>query len=281
MDNWNGEYARVPVSNTESFEPGKSRFSCCSSKLWGCLCRWITRVLLCILILALAAVFILYAGPFLIQQVVVPILDWETTTFKPLILALLLFLSIAIFPSLLLPSAPSMWLAGVTFGYGYGFLLIMAGISIGMSLPFFIGSLFSCRIQNWLEKYPDKASVIRLAGEGSWFHQFRAVALIRISPFPYILFNYAAVATNVKYGPYICGSLAGTIHETFLTIYSGTLIWSLADASNRGDVMSVHQIIIDAVGLFATISATIIITVYAKRALHDLHADKVNSLTCS
>ena len=77
---------------------------------------------------------------------VIPILDWETATFSPTILALLLFVSLATFPSLLLPSAPSMWLAGVTFGYGYGFVLIMAGISLGMSLPFFIGSLFHCRI---------------------------------------------------------------------------------------------------------------------------------------
>lgn len=77
---------------------------------------------------------------------VVPILDWETTAFSPPILALLLFVSIATFPSLLLPSAPSMWLAGVTFGYGYGFVLITTGISIGMSLPFLIGSLFRCRI---------------------------------------------------------------------------------------------------------------------------------------
>ena len=74
-------------------------------------------------------------------------------------------------------------------------------------------------LQRWLEKWPKKAAFVRLAGEGDWHHQFKAVALLWISPFPYIVFNYASVATNVKYYPYIAGSMAGTIHETFLAIY--------------------------------------------------------------
>lgn len=79
-------------------------------------------------------------------QVVIPILDWETTKFSTPDLGFILFYSIAVFPTFLLPSSPSMWLAGMTFGYGYGFLLIMAGMGIGMSLPYFVGSLFRVRI---------------------------------------------------------------------------------------------------------------------------------------
>lgn len=79
-------------------------------------------------------------------QVVIPILDWEARTFSTPILGLLIFACIAIFPALVLPSAPCMWIAGMTFGYGYGFLLIVGAASVGMSLPFFIGSLFRHRI---------------------------------------------------------------------------------------------------------------------------------------
>ena len=46
---------------------------------------------------------------------------------------------------------------------------------------------------------------MRLAGEGNWLHQFEAVTLIRIYPFPYIIFNYAFVANNVNYSPYLLG----------------------------------------------------------------------------
>ncbi|URD79137.1 TVP38 TMEM64 family membrane protein [Musa troglodytarum] len=176
------------------------------------------------------------------QHVVVPFLNWEMATFSRPVLGLLLFVCIALFPTMILPSSPCMWIAGMTFGYGYGFLLIMAGSSIGMSLPFFVGSFFRHNIHRWLEKWPKKAAIVKLAGEGDWFHQFRAVVLLRISPFPYIIFNYAAVATNVEYGPYISGSLVGTIHETFITIYSGRLLQSLADATNTGGFLSLEQV---------------------------------------
>ena len=75
-------------------------------------------------------------------------------------------------------------------------------------------------MQGWLEKYPKKASIIRLSGQGNWFYQCRDVTLIRISPFPYIIYNYCAVATNVKYGPYLLGSLVGMVPEIFVAIYT-------------------------------------------------------------
>jgi membrane protein DedA with SNARE-associated domain len=79
-------------------------------------------------------------------QVVAPILYWESITFSRPAIALICFGTIALFPSVLLPSSPFMWLAGMTFGYLYGFLIITVGMSIGMSLPYFIGSAFHCRI---------------------------------------------------------------------------------------------------------------------------------------
>ena len=62
-------------------------------------------------------------------------------------LGLLLFASVALFPTILLPSSPSMWMAGLTFGYGKGFLLILSAASIGVTLPFLIGHLFLHKMQ--------------------------------------------------------------------------------------------------------------------------------------
>lgn len=63
------------------------------------------------------------------------------------------------------------------------------------------------------------AAMIRLVGEGSWFHQFRVVAIFRISPFPYTVFNYAVVVTKMRFWPYFWGSIAGMIPESFIYIY--------------------------------------------------------------
>ncbi|XP_074297806.1 uncharacterized protein LOC141628585 [Silene latifolia] len=142
-------------------------------------------------------------------------MQWEATAFGRPVLAIVLIASLAFFPVLLLPSGPCMWLAGMIFGYGLGFVIIMVGTTIGMVLPYLIGLLFRDKIHQWLQRWPDKAAVLRLAAEGSWFHQFRVVALFRISPFPYTIFK-----SSMKFWPYLWGSVAGMVPEAYLYIYT-------------------------------------------------------------
>lgn len=192
-------------------------------------------------------------------------MQWEASAFGRPVLAVVLVASLALFPVILVPSGPSMWLAGMIFGYGWGFLIIMVGTTIGMVVPYWIGSLFrerlhvisqpyvlifnlrvrsflfiglfpnsvfffcfyfflSTKMQVWLTKWPQQIALIKLAGEGNWFQQFRVVALFRISPFPYTIFNYAVTVTEIKFNPYLCGSIAGMVPEAFIYIYRLGLI---------------------------------------------------------
>ncbi|KAL5100009.1 hypothetical protein RYX36_004336 [Vicia faba] len=73
-------------------------------------------------------------------------MEWEATAFGRPVLALVLIASLALFPALLIPSGPSMWLAGMIFGYGLGFVIIMVGTTIGIVLPYLIGLKFCNRI---------------------------------------------------------------------------------------------------------------------------------------
>ncbi|KAL4188076.1 hypothetical protein AMTRI_Chr09g42290 [Amborella trichopoda] len=279
MEDNNGSYVRLDFLNDpESEEFGRLQNQTLSRSC--SLCWWVKTILVCLCLLVAAAAFIIWGVPFLLDKVVVPVLDWETATFTTSVLGVILFASMAVFPALLLPSAPCMWLAGITFGYGFGFLLIMAGTSVGMSLPYFIGSHFKHRIHRWLERWPKKAAAVRLAGEGNWFHQFRAVTLLRISPFPYIIFNYAAVATNVGYCPYIFGSLVGMVPEAFVTIYSGILIRSMADAQHGHVFLSPQQILFNSLGFFGAVAATVAVTVYSKKALQKLHPEDDEVYVC-
>uniref|UniRef100_A0A0E0LKD3 VTT domain-containing protein n=1 Tax=Oryza punctata TaxID=4537 RepID=A0A0E0LKD3_ORYPU len=288
-----GEYIRIPedVEAGVGKESGKREEGECPAVLrWRAIRWWAQVAALGIFLAGAAAAAVVFLGPLVIKKVIAPVIEWESRTFSRPVNALICFGAIAFFPSVLLPSSPFMWMAGMSFGYFYGFLIITAAMSIGMSLPFFIGSAFHSRIHRWLEKWPKKAAFVRLAGEGDWFHQFRAVALLRISPFPYIVFNYASVATNVKYGPYIAGSMAGTVHETFLAIYRfiplallpvllfrydalGKLLQSLAVATTQGSFLSVDQIIYNGLGFSVAAVSTAAITIYAKKALQKLQAD--------
>lgn len=85
------------------------------------------------------------------------------------------------------------------------------------SLTFLVCIVYA--FQNWLDKYPEKAAIVRLAGDGDWLHQFQAVVLLRLSPFPYVIFNYVAVVTGVKYSPYLAGTLVGMVPEILFAIY--------------------------------------------------------------
>ncbi|GAB2300915.1 hypothetical protein Dimus_034950 [Dionaea muscipula] len=259
----------VEEAEEEEREPSVPKLKC--RQLF---CRWVMYLLLFTFLGVLAAVFFKWVAPLLMDKEVIPVINWERSTFSTPVLAVVLFASVAVFPALLLPTSPSMWVAGMTFGYGYGFLLIMSAVAIGVSLPYFIGSLFYHKIQGWMEKYPKKASVIRLAGEGDWLNQFHAVILIRVSPFPYVVYNYCAVATNVKYGPYFLGSLVGMVPDVFIAIYTGILIRALADASHDQHSLSAQEIIFDILGFAAAVATTIICTIFARRRLSRLQMEE-------
>ncbi|MBA0711092.1 hypothetical protein Golax_010321 [Gossypium laxum] len=194
---------------------------------------WVKAFIFCIFAVILILVFLKWGVPFLFEKILFPIMQWEATAFGRPVLAVVLVTSLALFPVLFIPSGPSMWLAGMIFGYGLGFLIIMVGTTIGMVLPYLIGLLFRERIHQWLKKWPQTAAMVRLAGEGSWFHQFKVVALFRVSPFPYTIFNYAVVVTNMKFWPYLCGSIAGMIPEAFIYIYRRSAVVVLLNG--KGD----------------------------------------------
>ncbi|KAI3710938.1 hypothetical protein L2E82_40734 [Cichorium intybus] len=246
--------------------------------IWSSLWRWAKLVFVVIFVAVLGVCFFIWIGPFLMNREVIPILNWETDTFNKPALAAIIFASVALFPTFLLPSTPSMWVAGMTFGYGLGFLLIIGGVIIGTSLPYFFGSLFYHKIEEWLERFPKKASILRLAGEGNWFNQFKAVVLLRISPFPYVVYNYCAVATGVHFCPYLLGTFVGVVPEIFVAIYTGIMIRTLADASNDRRSLSAQQIICTVVGFLLTVTTTVGVTVYAKRRLSKLQKEEEKPL---
>ncbi|KAI4302774.1 hypothetical protein MLD38_038483 [Melastoma candidum] len=270
-----GDYVGLPGEEAGDWDgvgvgtPRRGRFR----KWRGCAWYWAKLIFLFGCLGVLAAACVKWVWPYLMDNDVIPVLNWETTTFSPPVLAVLVVASLAIFPSLLLPSSPSMWVSGMTFGYGYGFLLCISGMSVGVSIPYFIGSLFYHKIQGWMDKYPKRASLIRSAGGGNWFHQFRSVTLIRISPFPYMIYNYCAVATNVKFGPYFLGSLVGVVPEIFVTMYTGILIKALADASHDQRALSAPEIVFNVLGFLSTVAATVVFTIFAKRKLKALQKE--------
>lgn len=265
------EYVRLVISSEPRVVDGDS---VTRSRRW-----WIKLMIWCVITVIASLIFLKWGVPFLFEKVLIPILQWEATAFGRPVLALVLVASLALFPVFLIPSGPSMWLAGMIFGYGLGFVIIMVGTTIGMVLPYMIGLLFRERIHQWLKKWPQKAAMIRLAGEGSWFHQFRVVALFRVSPFPYTIFNYAIVVTSMRFWPYLWGSIAGMVPEAYIYIYSGRLIKTFADVQYGNHHLTPVEIIYNIISLIIAIITTVAFTIYAKRTLNELESAEKNGET--
>ncbi|KAJ4872548.1 SNARE associated Golgi protein family [Raphanus sativus] len=271
----NGDYVKLRgrSDEEEEEEEGSSGGGCSLGSVTS-VWFWVKFISLLACLAVLAFVIIKWIAPFLIEKELIPFIKWVGSTFSIPVLGLLLFASVALFPTILLPSSPSMWMAGLTFGYGKGFLLILSAASIGVTLPFLIGHLFLHNMQEWLKQYPKKAAILRAAGEGTWFHQFQAVTLIRVSPFPYMVYNYCALATGVHYGPYILGSLVGMVPEIFVSIYTGIMLRTLAVASEKRHGLSAMEIVVNVLGFCVTASATIVCTIYAKKKLSAMQSEE-------
>lgn len=269
------EYVRLVIPN----EPRKPDADALQSQalarkrsvLW-----WIKAIIWCLISIIILLCFVKWGIPFLVQKVLFPILQWEATAFGRPVLAVVLVASLALFPVFLIPSGPSMWLAGMIFGYGLGFVIIMVGTTIGMILPYLIGLLFRDRIHQWLKRWPRNAAIISLAAEGSRFHQFKMVALFRVSPFPYTIFNYAVVVTSMRFWPYLWGSIAGMIPEAFIYIYSGRLIRTLADVKYGNHHLTPVEIVYNVISFIVAIITIVAFTMYAKRTLNDLETAEGN-----
>ncbi|CAN6199946.1 unnamed protein product [Urochloa humidicola] len=232
---------------------------------------WVRLVVGLLLLVLLGYAFFKWGLPILSEKVIMPIIQWEAKSFRRPMLAVVIIASLALLPLVFLPSGPPMWLTGIIFGYGLGFLIIMVGITIGMSIPYWIGLLFRDRLNLWLEKkWPRQIALIKLAGEGSWFKQFRVVALLRISPFPYALLNYAVTVTEMKFNPYICGSVVGMIPDVFINIYSGRLIRTLAELDYHKHRMTTVEIVYNIISVIVAVVFAIGFTIYARRALDNM-----------
>ncbi|KAL6322125.1 hypothetical protein AAG906_005063 [Vitis piasezkii] len=146
-------------------KPTSSRYSC----WWSNIAPLLTFVALLLFLVIKWSALISFS------KNVNPLTKWLAVNFSPLELAAAIFASLALFPAALLESAPSLWIAGIVFGYELGFLIIIPGIAVGVTLPNFIAYPLRSKIQRLWFRIPKDASIVRLAFQGNWFQQFCTV----------------------------------------------------------------------------------------------------------
>ncbi|OIW13892.1 hypothetical protein TanjilG_31781 [Lupinus angustifolius] len=290
-----GEYVRLVISDdpvaveNEMLQPqAESRHN---SFRW-----WIKAFVWCFVIVVISLLLLKWGVPFVFEKVLYPVMEWESTAFGRPVLAFVLVASLALFPVFFIPSGPSMWLAGMIFGYGLGFVIIMVGTTIGMVLPYLIGLLLRDRIHQLLKRWPRNAEMIRLAGEGSSFHQFRVKVITEsdevqkeieeqdkdlgtkgklcclYAKILVALFYLLCFLQPLEVVSYILpASRAAASH-----IHNGRLIRTFADAQNGKHHVTTVEIVYNIISFIIAVVTIVAFTVYAKRTLNELKIAEAN-----
>ncbi|AFY45590.1 TVP38/TMEM64 family protein [Nostoc sp. PCC 7107] len=164
--------------------------------------------------------------------------------------------------------------AGCLFGLFWGSVYVLIAAIIGAVLAFMIGRYVS---RDWvsrqIEQHPKlKAIDVAVAKEG-----WKIVLLTRLCPlFPFNLLNYVFGVTQVSLKDYVLGSF-GIIPGTVMYVYIGTLAGNLAMTNMPNQTLTpeakTYQLIMQIIGLIATIAVTIYITKIAYKALNQSMAE--------
>lgn len=88
------------------------------------------------------------------------------------------------------------------------------------------------------------------------------------------MLNYAVTVTQIKFSPYLCGSVAGMVPDAFVNIYSGRLILTLADLRYHKHRMTTVEIVYNVISVVVAVLIAVGLTVYAKRALDDMQSSE-------
>ncbi|XP_077218895.1 uncharacterized protein LOC143852990 isoform X2 [Tasmannia lanceolata] len=228
------EFVRPVIPNEQSF----NEVAILQPKPKG-----LKALFICLVLMASLLIFLNWGG-FDLEKVFLLIMQWEATACGRSVLAFVLVASLAFLEVVSIPPEGSMWLAGMIFGY-VGFVITMIGTTIGMSLFFLIGASFRAHGGH-------KAAVVRLDRQGSWFHQFREVALIRVTHFD-TLFNRVMFITDMNFGPYICGFIAGTVPGAFIFTYSGRLMRTMVDTKYNNHQVTTVEAVFNIIILFFSV----------------------------
>ncbi len=215
--------------------------------------------------LALAAVLVL-ATTLPVQDYTVHALQWiEGLGFVGYAVFALLYV---LFTVLFLPGFILTVGGGAVFGLVGGFVVVSLGSTVGACAAFLIGRFLARdMVEQKVSGNRRFVAIDAAVGRQGW----KIVFLTRMSPvFPFNLINYAYGLTRVPFSHYALASWIGMMPGTLVYVYIGSLAGGVARAAvGEAPETGTLEMVMQGVGLLATIAVTLYITRIARRALRD------------
>lgn len=168
---------------------------------------------------------------------------------------------------LMIPGSLLTLAGGAVFGLVPGFFTVWNGATLGAALAFLVSRFLARkRVEAWIQGKPSFSVIDKAVAKEGW----KIVFLTRLSPvFPFNFQNYAYGLTSVSFWHYVLASWTGMIPGSFLYVYFGTLGRSGLEAASGAASEQTLRLVLQVVGLLATLAVTVLITRTAKRALNE------------
>lgn len=153
---------------------------------------------------------------------------------------------------------------GALFGPILGTITVSLASTTGAAAAFLIGRhLARRRVAGWVAGRPVLAAIDGAIGDGGG----RLVALLRLSPLvPFNLLNYALGLSPVRFRPYLIATWLAMLPGNFLYVWLGHLAGTAILGNRR---RTTAEWVALAVGLAATIAATVVLARLARSRLRE------------
>ncbi|MHC4116144.1 MAG: TVP38/TMEM64 family protein [Planctomycetota bacterium] len=157
--------------------------------------------------------------------------------------------------------------AGFIFKVALGFVTVSIASTLGACAAFGVGRTIA---RNWIARKVANSEKFGAVDEAVAQKGFKIVLLIRLSPIiPFNFLNYAFGLTKISFWRYALGSWIGMIPGTFMYVYFGAGLRSLADAATGEVETGLAGKMFFWIGLAVTIVVTVFVTRVARNALKE------------
>ncbi len=217
--------------------------------------RWVSLALL-------VASFVLFVRALPVDQVFDILQVWIQGLgfWGPAIFALVYAVAATIF----LPASALTLVAGAIFGLAIGTLTVWVGATLTVAFSFLIARYFArSRVEQMANNNPKFGAIDRALGEKGW----KIVALMRLSPaFPFNVQNYLYGVSSIRFWPCLVASSIFMLPGTFMYVYFGYIGGQAASTASGGGA-DTATLVLQGVGLVATVIVTLYITKVASKAI--------------
>jgi uncharacterized membrane protein YdjX (TVP38/TMEM64 family) len=177
----------------------------------------------------------------------------------------------------LISSSLMIAMAGFLFGFPSGFqevfpytifvfLPVSIGFTLGAAVAFGLGRTL---LRGWVQKRMAGHPMIQAIDKVVEEKGFRLVLLVRLTPMPSVLMNYAFGLTKVRFWPYVLGTWLGMIPRCLTYLYVGSTLQSAADLVAGAHERGWHRWIHLGAGALVTVVVALLISRLAHKSLRE------------